>query len=185
MVSLFVLFILDIIPARTPTEWTSIGIALWAIVGFSLIGIMIVSRAKGRRRFKEQWLREHHPLPRTFGNMHGIEASVKVILSKRDRALLSFTPDSVALQGVLALGAKMTLGQVKLDKFENGIISLYNSYDTLTQFQIENFQPTIIDEQRVRVKLKKGQLEIRIRNPLDLNRVVSLLSLEQSTRPSG
>jgi hypothetical protein len=71
-------------------------------------------------------------------------------------------------------------GKTKLDKYENGRLWFYNGFDMLVSIDVGTVAPVIVDEQRIRVALKKGQVELKTENSADLNLIVSVLNTRQT-----
>ena len=72
----------------------------------------------------------------------------------------------------------------RLDKYEDGKLWLYNGFGQLVVMDVKNPEPRIVDEQRLRVALKKGQVELRTENSADIGLIISVLSQAQTTRTS-
>jgi hypothetical protein len=47
----------------------------------------------------------------------------------------------------------------------------------LVSVDVRNVAPVAVDEQRIRIPLKKGQLELKTENSADLNTILSVLNL--------
>jgi hypothetical protein len=126
--SIFPLLYYNIIPARpTATALTPVGIAVWAALTFSAMGVSILHQTRVRRRFKEEWSQEHPLYQPTYGNLRGVEVQFKEIHGKIRTALGSgieflFNPIApIALHITNAFVARKA-GKTKLDKYENGQI---------------------------------------------------------------
>jgi len=68
----------------------------------------------------------------------------------------------------------------RLDKYEDGKLWLYNGFGQLVALDAKNPEPRMVDEQRLRIALKKGQVEIRTDNSADLSLILSVLSQAQT-----
>jgi len=68
----------------------------------------------------------------------------------------------------------------KLDRYEGARLWLYNGFGQLVAMDAKNPEPRMIDEQRLRIALKKGQAEIRTENSADLSLILSVLSQAQT-----
>ncbi len=62
----------------------------------------------------------------------------------------------------------------RLDRYEDGKLWLYNGFGQLVAMDARNPEPRMIDEQRLRIALKKGQA--------DLSQVISVL-IQAQTAP--
>jgi hypothetical protein len=186
VISIFPLLYYNIIPARpTATSLTPIGIAVWASVTFSALGAGILHQTRGRRRFKEEWSQKHPLYRRTYGNLRGVEVQFKEIHGKIRTVLGSgiefvFNPIMpAALYVANAIVAKKA-GKTKLDKYENGRLWFYNGFDMLVSLDLETAAPVSVDQQRIRIALKKGRLELKTENSADLNLIISVLNATQA-----
>jgi hypothetical protein len=47
---------------------------------------------------------------------------------------------------------------------------------------VKNPEPKIVDEQRLRIALKKGQVELKSENSADIGLIISVLSQPRTTR---
>jgi hypothetical protein len=182
MLSIFPLLIYNIIPSRTATAYTGIAIGIWAAVTFSALGAGAVHQYRGRRKFREEWSQKHPLYQRTYGNLRGIEVSVSPVQG-RLRSSIGFLIDpitSAALHLTMVL-VNRKAGISRLDKYEDGRLWLYNGFDQLVSLDMENPEPRMVDEQRLRISLRKSQLEIRTENSADLNLILSVLSQAPTT----
>ena len=68
----------------------------------------------------------------------------------------------------------------RLDKYEDGKLWLYNGFGQLVALDAKNPEPRMVDEQRLRIALKKGQVEIRTDNSADLSLILAVLSQAQT-----
>jgi hypothetical protein len=186
IISIFPLLYYNIIPARpTATSLTPIGIAVWAAVTFTAMATGILHQTRGRRRFKEEWLQKHPLYQRTYGNLRGAEVQLKPIHGKIGTAVRSgiqflFNPITPAALHVTSALFARKAGKTKLDKYENGRLWFYNGFDMLVSIDVGTVAPVIVDEQRIRVALKKGQVELKTENSADLNLIVSVLNTRQT-----
>jgi len=180
--SLFPLLIYNIVPSRTATEYTGIGIAIWAAVTFSVMGTGAVHQYRGRGKFKEEWSQNHPPFQRVYGNLRGVEVAVSQVQG-RVRSLIGFIIDPItaAALHIMAFFISRRARLSRLDKYEDGRLWLYNGFGQLVVFDVNNPEPRIVDEQRLRIRLRKGQLEVRTENSADIALLVSVLNKAQTT----
>ena len=68
----------------------------------------------------------------------------------------------------------------RLDRYEDGRLWLYNGFGQLVTIDAKDSEPRMVDEQRLRIALKKGQVEIRTDNSADLSLILSVLSQAQT-----
>jgi hypothetical protein len=186
VISIFPLLYYNIIPARpTATNLTPIGIAIWASVTFSAMGAGILHQRRVRRRFKEDWSQNHPLYQRTYGNLRGVEVQFKEIHGKIRTVLgsgIEFLFNPVAPAALFVTNALIAkkLQRTKLDKYETGRLWFYNGFDMLASVDVKTIAPVIVDQQRIRIALKKGQLELKTENSADLNLIISVLNTTQT-----
>ncbi len=161
------------------------GIMFYEFVGYFGIGftVTILGAWAGRprrRRFREEW-QEQHPLhERTYGNLKGIRAKVRVRTGVPvDVATLPLSllhPVLLLLEPIVLLFARFSMRKVTLDKFEEGRLWFYDRFGTSTSFEIKNVLTEQSSAERIGLELKKGSLEIRAENSSDLETVRNVLS---------
>jgi len=183
MLSIFPLLIYNIIPSRTATTYTGIGIAIWAAVTFSALAAGVLHQYQGRRKFREEWSQKHPPYRRTYGNLRGIEVAVSPVQG-RVRSAIGFIIDPLASAAIHTMMVFMTRKAriSRLDKYEDGRLWLYNGFGQLVTMDLKNREPRMIDERRLRIALKKGQVELRTENSADIGLIISVLSQTETTR---
>ena len=183
MISVFPLLIYNIIPSRTATAYTFVGIGIWMAVTFSAFGTGAFHQHRGRRKFREEWSQKHPLYQPTYGNLRGIEVALTTVQG-RVRTALSFVIDpitSATLHVVMVLMARKARIS-RLDRYEDGRLWLYKGFGQLVAMDAKNPEPRMIGEQRLRIALKKGQVEIRTDNSADLSQVISVL-IQAQTAP--
>jgi hypothetical protein len=180
---IFPLLIYNIIPSRTATVYTGVGISIWAALTFSALAGGILHQYRGRRRFKEEWFQKHRPYHPTYGNLRGIEVQIKEAPDKA-RSAIAFLLDPI-----MAVPLHLTTvfinrkaGRARLDKYEDGRLWVYNGFGQLVAMDVKNPEPKMVDEQRLRIALKKGQVELRSENSADIGLIISILSKAQTSR---
>lgn len=168
----------------TATSYTGIGIAIWVAVIFSALGAGAVHQHRGRRKFSEEWSQKHPLYQRTYGNLRGIEVAVSQVQGRAGSAMGFIIPPitSAVLHITIFMTRKVHIS--RLDKYEDGKLWLYNGFGQLVVMDVKNPEPRIVDEQRLRVALKKGQVELRTENSADIGLIISVLSQAQTTRTS-
>ncbi len=182
LIGFFPLLVLVIVPASRTGE---AAIMLYGFVGYFGIGFTVTilgawsGRAR-RRRFREEW-QEQHPLhERTYGNLKGIPAKLRVRTGVPvDVATLPLRllhPVLLLLEPIVLLFARFSMRKVTLDKFEEGRLWFYDRFGTFTSFEIKNLLPEQSSAERIVLELKKGSLEIRAENSSDLETVRNVLS---------
>jgi len=183
MLSIFPLLIYNIIPSRTATAYTGIGIAIWAAVTFSALAAGVLHQYRGRRKFRDEWSQKHPPYQRTYGNLRGIEVAVSPVQGQV-RSVLGFIIDPVAsaVFHITMIFMTRKASVSRLDKYEDGRLWLYNGFGQLVAMDVKNPAPGIVDEKRLRIALKKGQVELRTDNSADIGLIISVLSQAQTTR---
>jgi hypothetical protein len=181
MLSIFPLLIYNIIPSRTATAYTGIGIAIWAAVTFSTLAAGILHQYQGRRKFKEEWSQKHPLYQRTYGNLRGIEVAVSQVQG-RARSAIGFIIDPIgsAVLHMMMILISRKARMSRLDRYEDGRLWLYNGFDQLIAMELKNPEPRVVDEQRLRIALKKGHVELRTENSADLSLILSVLSQAQT-----
>jgi hypothetical protein len=186
IISIFPLLYYNIIPARpTATSLTPIGIAAWAAATFTAMGAGFLHQTRSRRRFKEEWSQKHPLYQRTYGNLRGAEVQLKPIHGKIGTAVRSgieflFNPITPAALYLTNAFIARKAGKTKLDKYESGRLWFYNGFDMLVSIDVGTVAPVMIDEQRIRLALKKGQVELKTENSADLNLILSVLNSTQT-----
>src|SRR2546422_7809246 len=75
MLSIFPLLIYNIIPSRTATAYTGIGIAIWAAVTFTALAAGGLYQYRGRRKIRGEWSQKHPPYQRADGNLPRVEGA--------------------------------------------------------------------------------------------------------------
>jgi len=181
MISVFPLLIYNIIPSRTATTYTFVGIGIWMTVTFSAFGTGALHQHRGRRKFREEWSQKHPLYQRTYGNLRGIEVAVTTVQG-RVRSAMGFVIDPItsAVLHMMMLFMARKARTSRLDKYEDGKLWLYNGFGQLVAIDAKNPEPRMVDEQRLRIALKKGQAEIRTENSVDLSLILSVLSQAQT-----
>ena len=144
-------------------------------------------QTRGRRRFKEEWFEKHPPYQRTYGNLRGIEVDIRTVQGKTRIAIGSaveflFNPIAPVFTHLAGKFIERRARKSRLDRFEDGSLWFYNGLDMLVPVDVKNVPPEIVDEQRIRLSLKKGRLELRTDNSADLNLALSILSPVHMTR---
>ena len=183
MFSIFPLLIYNIIPSRTATVYTGVGVAIWAALTFFALAAGILHQYGGRRRFREECSQKHPLYQRTYGNLRGIEVAVSPVQG-RVRSALGFIFDPIA-SAVLHITMVFLTRKARisrLDKYEDGKLWLYNGFGQLVVMDVKNPEPRIVDEQRLRIALKKGQVELGSENSADIGLIISVLSQPRTTR---
>jgi len=183
MLSIFPLLIYNIIPSRTATAYTGIGIAIWAAVTFSTLAAGILHQYQGRRKFRDEWSQKHPLYHRTYGNLRGIEVAVSQVQG-RARSAIGFIIDPIG-SAVLHISMVFMTRKARvsrLDKYEDGKLWLYNGLGQLVVMDVKNPEPKMVDEQRLRIALRKGRVELRTENSADIGLIVSVLSQTETTR---
>ncbi len=177
VISVFPLLIYDIIPSRTATSYTFLGIAIWAGVTFSVLGAGALHQHRGRRKFGEEWSQKHPLYQRTYGNLRGIEVAVSPVQG-RARSAMGFIIDPItsAVLHITMFFVARKARMSRLDRYENGRLWLYNGFGQLVAMDVKTPEPRMVDEQRLRIALKKGQVELRTENSADLGLIRSVLS---------
>ncbi len=182
LMGFFPLLVFVTVPASRTGET---AIMLYGFVGYFGIGFTVTilgawsGRAR-RRRFREEW-QEQHPLhERTYGNLKGIRAKLRVRtgvpLDVATLPLRLLHPVLLLLEPIVLLFARFSMRKVTLDKFEEGRLWLYDRFGTFTSFEIKNLLPEQSSAERIVLELKKGSLEIRAENSSDLETVRNVLS---------
>ena len=183
MLSIFPLLIYNIIPSRTATAYTGIGIAIWAAVTFSTLAAGILHQYQGRRKFRDEWSQKHPLYQRRYGNLRGIEVAVSQVQG-RARSAIGFIIDPIG-SAVLHISMVFMTRKARvsrLDKYEDGKLWLYNGLGQLVVMDVKNPEPKMVDEQRLRIALRKGRVELRTENSADIGLIVSVLSQTETTR---
>jgi len=183
MLSIFPLLIYNIIPSRTATIYTGIGIAIWAAVTFSALAAGILHQYRGRRKFRDEWSQKHPLYQRTYGNLRGIEVAVSQVQG-RARSALGFIIDPIG-SAVLHISMVFMTRKARisrLDKYEDGKLWLYNGFGQLVAMDVKNPETRMVDERRLRIALKKGQVELKTENSADFGLIISVLSQTETTR---
>ena len=136
---------------------------------------------RGRRKFREESSQKHPLYQRTYGNLRGIEVAVTPVQG-RVRSALGFVIDPItsAVLHILILFVARKARLSSLDRYEDGKLWLYNGFGQLVALDAKNPEPRMVDEQRLRIALKKGQVEIRTDNSADLSLILSVLSQAQT-----
>jgi hypothetical protein len=181
MISIFPLLFYNIIPSRTATETTFVGIGIWMAVTFSAFGTGALHQHRGRRKFREEWSQNHPLFQRTYGNLRGSEVAVSHVQG-RMRSAIGFIIDpitSAVLHMMMVFMARKARTS-RLDRYEDGRLWLYNGFGQLVAMDANNPEPRMVDEQRLRISLKKGQVEIRTDNSADLSLILSVLGQAQT-----
>lgn len=187
IVIIFPLLIYNVIPARgPPTIITLVGIGVYFAVSFSALAAGIVHQHRGRVRLQREWSEKHPLQQRSYGNLRGAEVELRVVPSRARAALASgleflvnpITPVITQLAGFLI--AKKIGKLTRLDRYEDGKLWFYNGLDMLVALDVKETPPIILDEQRIRINLKKGQVEFRTENSADINLVLSVLNPTKS-----
>ncbi len=181
MISVFPLLIYNIIPSRTATAYTFVGIGIWMAVTFSAFGTGALHQHRGRRKFREEWSQKHPLYQPTYGNLRGIEVAVTPVQG-RVRSALGFVIDPItsAVLHILILFVARKARASRLERYEDGKLWLYNGFGQLVAMDANNPEPRMVDEQRLRIALKKGRVEIRTDNSADLSLILSVLSQAQT-----
>jgi hypothetical protein len=181
MFSIFPLLIYNIIPSRSATVYTVIGITIWVAVTFSALGAGVFHQYRGRRKFREEWSQKHPLYQRSYGNLRGIEVSVSPVHG-RVRSLMGFMidPISSAALHIMMVFVNRKARVSKLDKYEEERLWIYNGFDQLVALDVTDPQPRMVDEHRLIIAHKKGQMEIRTENSADLSLILSVLSQAQT-----
>jgi hypothetical protein len=181
MLSIFPLLIYNIIPSRTAPIYTGIGIAIWAAVTFSALAAGILHQYRGRRKFRDEWSQKHPLYQRTYGNLRGIEVAVSQVQG-RARSAIGFIidPTASAVLHITMVFVARKARVSRLDRYEDGRLWLYNGFDELVAIELKNPEPRLFDEQRLRLALKKGHVELRTENSADLSLILSVLSHAQT-----
>src|SRR5215471_12414450 len=188
MISIFPLLYYNVIPSRpTASALTPIGLAVYFAVAFSVLGVGIAHQTRGGRRFKQEWSEKHPLAQRTYGNLRGIEVQLKEIHGKLRTALASGIEIVVSPVSAVALHLTNAVvgrkaGKAKLDKYEHGSLWFYNGFNMLVSMELNEESPIMLDEERIRIALKKGQIELSIENSADLQFVLSVLNASQIHR---
>ena len=190
----FTLIGLNIIPAHMgqENEWTFIGFGIFFICEFSLLGFGIAHQIRISRRVKNAWSEQHPLYQRSYGNLRGIEVQIKHLpgsLGKAWAALTFLDPATIAVRAGLRLeswrrGKK--LGTVILDKLQDGNLWYYDDtlFHVLTHVKIAKSAPIDVDDQRIRIALKRGRWEVRTENTADLELIRTVFKQEaQSVLP--
>jgi hypothetical protein len=68
----------------------------------------------------------------------------------------------------------------RLDRYQNGRLWLYNGFGELVAMDVKSPKPRIVDDQQLRIALKKGHVELRTQNSADLSLILSVLSHAQT-----
>lgn len=182
MISIFPLLIYNIIPSRGPPSiLTPIGIAVWAAVTFSALGVAIAHGSRIRRHFRQEWSEKHPLYQRTYGNLRGIEVEIKPVGGKTRTAIVSaaeflFNPIAPVLTQVAAKFIERRVRRSRLDKFENDTLWFYNGLDQLVSWEVKNLPTEIVDEQRIRISLKNGRIDLRTETSADLSLALSIIN---------
>jgi hypothetical protein len=182
MFSFFPLLIYNIIPSRTATVYTGIGIAIWVAVTFSALGAGALHQHRGRRKFREEWSQKNPLYQRAYGNLRGIEVAVSPVQG-RARSAIGFLIDPItsAVLHIMMVFIARKARMSRLDRYQDGRLWLYNGLGQLVAMDVKNPEPRIVDERRLRIALKKGHVELRTENSADLALIISVLSQAQTT----
>ncbi len=102
----------------------------------------------------------------------------------RVRSAIGFIIDPLASAAIHTMMVFMTRKAriSRLDKYEDGRLWLYNGFGQLVTMDLKNREPRMIDERRLRIALKKGQVELRTENSADIGLIISVLSQTETTR---
>ncbi|HXL51428.1 MAG TPA: hypothetical protein VN949_06415, partial [Candidatus Limnocylindrales bacterium] len=133
--------------------------------------------------FREEWSQKHPLYQRTYGNLRGIEVAVTPVQG-RVRPAMAFIIDPItsAVLHIMMVFIARKARTSKLDRYEGARLWLYNGFGQLVAIDAKNPEPRMVDEQRLRIALKKGQVEIRTDNSADLSQVISVL-IQAQTAP--
>ena len=180
--SIFPLLIYNIIPSRGPPSiLTPIGMAIWVAVTFSILGIAIAHGSRIRRRFRGEWSEKHPLYQRTYGNLRGIEVEIRPVGGKTRTAMVSaaeflLNPIAPVLTQLAGKFIERRVRRSRLDRFEKDTLWFYNGLDQLVSIEVKNLPAEIVDEQRIRISLKKGRMDLKTENSADLNLALSILN---------
>ena len=181
MVLLFPLLAYGIIPGARggASAATFYGIGAYIAIEAVLVALGALTSRARTRRFRREW-QEAHPLQaRTYGDLKGIKAK---ILFKTGRwldptlPLGLLHPASLLIGAIIILLARFSLRKATLDKFEEGRLWLYNSFGTLTSFEVKSVSPPESHSERVLLALQSGFLEIRTENISELETIRTVLT---------
>ena len=181
MFSIFPVLFYNIIPSRTATVDTIIGIVIWAAVTFSVFGAGALHQYRGRWKFREEWSQTHPPYQRIYGNLRGMEVSLSYVQG-RVRSAIGFIIDPItsAVLHITMVFMARKARTSRLDRYEEGRLWLYNGFGQLVAMDVKNPEPKKVNEQQLRIALKKGQVEIRTENSANLSLILSVLSQAQT-----
>jgi len=181
IVLLFPLLTFGIIPGAGggATAATFYGLAAYISIEAMLIAIGALSGWDRTRNFRREW-QEAHPLQvRTYGNLRGMGAQVRVKTGRRIDPTLPLEilhPAILLLGPIITLIARFSLRRATLDRFEDGRLWLYDVSGTLTSFEIMSISPLPSDPEKVILLLPSGFLEIRTENTTELEAIRTVLT---------
>ena len=181
MVLLFPLLIYGIIPGARggASAATFYGLGAYFTIDAVIVALGALSSRARTRRFRREW-HEAHPLQaRTYGNLKGIRAKV---LFKTGRwldptlPLGLLHPATLLILPIILLLARFSLRRATLDRFEEGRLWLFDTFGTLTSFEVKSLSPSRSNSEKVILVLQSGFLEIRTENMSELETIRGVLT---------
>ena len=85
-------------------------------------------------------------------------------------------PATLLIIPIIFFVTRFSLRKATLDKFEQGRLWLYDSFGTLTSFEVKSVSPSPSNSEKVILVLQRGFLEIRTENISELEMIRTILT---------